>query len=76
MDAHARQYNTWLEYFKGSQAFKLLVQQKENTDAAYAYPDLHRVPLDVDEAGLRPPVRNRAAEIEKKLSAAVALASR
>ena len=76
VDAHARQYNTWLEYFKGSQAFKLLVQQKENTDAAYAYPDLHRVPLDVDEAGLRPPVRNRAAEIEKKLSAAVALASR
>ena len=76
VDAHARQYNTWLEYFKSSQAFKLLVQQKENTDAAYAYPDLHRVPLEVDEAGLRPPVRNRAVEIEKKLSAAVALASR
>jgi len=76
VDTHARDYNSRLEYFKSSQAFKLLVQQKENTDAAYVYPDSHRDPLDVNEAGLRPRQRNRAAEIEKKLSAAAAAASR
>jgi SAM-dependent MidA family methyltransferase len=76
VDARAREYNSRLEYFKSSRAFKLLVQQKENTDAAYIYPDPHRVPLDVDEAGLRPLQRTRAVEIEKKLSAAVAVTSR
>src|SRR5271157_497463 len=76
IDAHARQYNLRVEYFKSSRAFKLLVQQKENTDASYVYPDPNREPLDVNEANLRPFQRNRAAEIEKRLSAAVALASR
>ena len=75
-DAHARQYNSRLEYFKTSRAFKLLVQQKENTDASYVYPDPDREPLDVNEADLRPLQRNRAAEIEKRLSAAVAVTSR
>ena len=76
VDAHARQYNSRLEYFKTSRAFKLLVQQKENTDASYVYPDPHPEPLDVNEAGLRPLERNRVAEIEKKLNAAVEVTSR
>jgi len=66
----AREYNSWVEYFKSSRTFKLLVQQKENSDAAYVYPDFPRDPLEVNEAGLRPLERKRAAEIEKKLSAA------
>lgn len=76
VDAHARQINSRLEYFKTSRAFKVLVQQKENTDAAYVYPDPHREPLEVNEADLRPLQWNRAAEIEKKLSTTGVLTSR
>jgi SAM-dependent MidA family methyltransferase len=69
-DSRAREFNSWVEYFRSSQAFKLLVQQKENTDASYLFPGLHREPVDVNETGLRPLQRKRAAEIERSLSGA------
>jgi hypothetical protein len=61
-------FRAWAKDFLTNGAFKLLVQQKENTDASYIYPDRYTEPLDVNEKGLSAAQRKRTAEVEKRLS--------
>jgi SAM-dependent MidA family methyltransferase len=62
------EYQSWLETFRNSDDFKLLVQQKTNTDAAYIYPDKEPEPLAVTETDLTPAQRETAAAIERMLT--------
>jgi SAM-dependent MidA family methyltransferase len=61
-------YKTWVGYFRTWAAFKVMVQQKEGTDPAYAYPGTNPEPLAVQENDLTAAVRTRLAAIEKRLS--------
>ena len=63
-----KEFKQWAADFRADSAFKLLVQQKQNTDPAYAYPDERRQPIDVNEYTLTQPQRARAADLEKKLA--------
>jgi SAM-dependent MidA family methyltransferase len=49
-----KQFRSWAIYFRILHSFKLLVQQKEKTDGAFAYPDHEPLPLQVDERGFAP----------------------
>jgi hypothetical protein len=71
-----KMFRAWSKDFLTSGAFKLLVQQKEHTDASYLYPDRDTEPLDVNEKGLSPAQRKRAAPIENRLNGATAGAAR
>jgi SAM-dependent MidA family methyltransferase/acetyl esterase/lipase len=57
----------WADLFYSWEAYKVLIQQKENTDAAYHYPGEHPEALVIAEDGLSASERTRMAEIEKKL---------
>lgn len=57
----------WAELFYSWEAYKVLIQQKENTDAAYRYPGERAEALTTAENGLSSSVALRMAEIEKKL---------
>jgi SAM-dependent MidA family methyltransferase len=61
-------YKTWVDYFRTWLAFKVMVQQKEGTDAAYAYPAGSPERLAVLDDELPAAMRARAAAIEKRLS--------
>ena len=60
-------YQDWAGLFYSWEVYKVLIQQKVNTDAAYAYPGTPGEPLAIAEEGLSPAERQRAAEIEKRL---------
>ena len=59
---------SWRLSFQTLRSFKLLVQQKEGTDARYLYPNRDQLPLDVDERELTAEQRARAAVIVQRLS--------
>ncbi len=61
-------YRTWVDYFRTWAAFKVMVQQKEGTDAAYKYPAANPEPLAVQNDELPAAARTRASAIEKRLS--------
>lgn len=61
-------YKTWVGYFSTWSAFKVMVQQKEGTDPAYAYPGVNPESLAVQEDALPAATRARAAAIEKRLA--------
>ena len=61
-------YRTWVGYFSTWSAFKVMVQQKEGADPAYAYPGANAEPLAVQEDSLPAATRARAAAIEKRLT--------
>jgi SAM-dependent MidA family methyltransferase len=61
-------FRNWASDFKDDSVFKLLVQQKENTDPAYAYPDERRQRIEPDASRLTEKQRLRAAELEAALS--------
>jgi SAM-dependent MidA family methyltransferase len=71
-----KQFNSWAKDFLTNGAFKLLVQQMENTDASYIYPDKEPEPLDVNETGLSSAQRKRAVAIENHLRGAAAGSAR
>ena len=50
-----KQFRSWAVYFRILHSFKLLVQQKQDTDGAFVYPDHDPLPLQVDEQGFAPP---------------------
>ncbi len=60
-------YQQWADWFYSWEVYKVLVQQKANTDAAYRYPGTAGEPLPIAEASLTADQRTRMAEIEKKL---------
>jgi SAM-dependent MidA family methyltransferase len=68
-DRQKKEFKGWVQDFQTGEVFKALVQQKESTDAAYAYPEAYQEPIDVNENLLTPDQRERAAQIEKQLSA-------
>lgn len=63
----AATYKEWAGLFYNWQVYKVLIQQKENTDPAYTYPKDYAEPLPISEAGLTAEQRVRMAEIEKQL---------
>ncbi len=58
---------TWANDFQTDGVYKLFVQQKQGTDAAYAYPERKSERLVPDPAGLSELQRRRAVQIEKRL---------
>jgi SAM-dependent MidA family methyltransferase len=58
----------WTDLFYTWDVYKVLIQQKSNTDAAYRYPSPPAETLTVTENGLSPVERAKLAEIQKKLS--------
>jgi hypothetical protein len=60
-------YQNWAGLFYSWEVYKVMIQQKEKTDAAYRYPGTPEEPLAASEAGLTEADRKRLAEIEKKL---------
>jgi len=63
----AGEVGEWLKQFATNAAFKVLVEQKLQTDDAYSYPDTHPETMDVNENGLTATQRKRAAEIEQAI---------
>ena len=57
----------WADLFYSWEAYKVLIQQKDNTDAAYRYPGDQAETLAVPDEQLGPVQRQKLAEIEKKL---------
>jgi SAM-dependent MidA family methyltransferase len=66
----SEEFFSWAEDFHTNGNYKLMVQQKEKTDALYWYPNKNSEPLASDQSRLSEPQRQKAAQIEKKLSAA------
>jgi SAM-dependent MidA family methyltransferase len=62
-DRDAGDYNKWLDSFYTWDVYKLLIEQKENTDPSYSFPGMDAEPLEVDEAAL-PPAQQ---ELERKI---------
>jgi len=62
-----KEYQSWLKDFKNGDSFKVMVQEKANTDATYTYPDKEPEPLTFDENSLTPAQRTNAAAIEHTL---------
>ena len=60
-------YQQWADWFYSWEVYKVLIQQKANTDPAYRYPGTAGEPLPISEATLTEAQRMRMAEIEKKL---------
>jgi len=65
----AEEYRSWADSFQANANYKLMVQQKDKTDPAYAYPATDSEPLASDEKALNESQRQKAALIEKRLSA-------
>jgi hypothetical protein len=66
------EFHTWAGNFQTDGNYKLMVQQKEGTDAAYWYTSDGAERLESDQNGMSEAQKQRAIEIEKKLSAAPA----
>jgi SAM-dependent MidA family methyltransferase len=61
-------FQQWAGLFYSWEAYKVLIQQKDHTDAAYRYPGDGAEALAIPENGLSPVERQRLAEIAKKLA--------
>lgn len=57
----------WADQFYSWEVYKIIVQQKENTDAAYRYPGERAEPLVLAEQDLTSSEKQKLAEIEKTL---------
>jgi SAM-dependent MidA family methyltransferase len=67
-EVDAADFQQWASLFYTWEVYKVLIQQKANTDAAYRYPGTPAEPLAATETDLTPAERTRLAEIEKKLT--------
>jgi hypothetical protein len=61
-------FQQWAGLFYSWEAYKVLIQQKDNTDPAYRYPGEGAEALAISENGLNPAERQRLADIEKRLA--------
>jgi SAM-dependent MidA family methyltransferase len=60
-------YSEWVEYFYTWNEYKLLIQQKENTDLSYSFPDSRAEPLAVKMENLTKPQQALEQQIEQHL---------
>jgi len=60
-------YEAWVQNFYTWNVYKMLIEQKEKTDPAYAFPGTDSEPLTVDIANLPQDKQKRAKEIEQHL---------
>lgn len=60
-------YNGWVQNFYTWDVFKILIEQKENTDPAYAFPDNRGEPLTVTVDDLSKQQQVAEREIEQRL---------
>ena len=67
INADLQDYQAWVQSFYTWDVFKVLVQQKENTDPAYVFPDPRAEPLSVKVEDLTPAQQATEQEIERKL---------
>jgi SAM-dependent MidA family methyltransferase len=67
-DELTKEYQSWLKDFKNGDSFKLMVQQKADTDSAYKYPDTDPEPLSLNEKDLTPAQQASTPAIEKALA--------
>jgi SAM-dependent MidA family methyltransferase len=65
--AGLQDYQAWVQSFYTWDVFKILVQQKENTDSAYVFPDPRGEPLRVRMEDLTTAQQTTEQEIEQKL---------
>jgi hypothetical protein len=66
-DADLQDYQAWVQSFYTWDVFKILVQQKENTDVAYVFPDNRAEPLTVQVEDLTQAQQAMEQQIEQKL---------
>jgi SAM-dependent MidA family methyltransferase len=64
----ADEFYAWAKSFRTDGNYKLMVQQKASTGAFYSYPNENSERLASDQNSLSEPQREKAAQIEKKLS--------
>lgn len=62
-------YNAWVQNFYTWDVFKVLIQQKENTDAVYAFPDTRTEALTVKNENLTKAQQALEREIEQRMRA-------
>ncbi len=72
----SEEFHTWVGNFQTDGNYKLMVQQKEGTDAAYWYTSEGAERLESDESGMSEAQKQKALEIERKLSAPAGTAAR
>jgi len=60
-------FQRWAGLFYSWEVYKVLIQQKGNTDSAYRYPGTPAETLTVTEDELSPANRKKLAEIEQRL---------
>ena len=63
----ADDYNNWVQSFYTWDVFKILIEQKENTDPSYTFPDNRGEPLTVSVEELSKAQQSAAREIEQRL---------
>jgi len=63
----ADDYNAWVQNFFTWDVYKILIEQKENTDPSYAFPDSDAEPLTVKTENLAPSQQQLEREIEQRL---------
>ena len=61
------EFKEWASSFKTDYNYRLMLQQKANTDSEYVYPDEKSDPLGLDQDGLSEAQKTKAAEIAKRL---------
>jgi hypothetical protein len=60
-------FRNWVSSFYTWDVYKILLLQKENTDAAYSFPDTRAEPLTVRKEDLPEPQQTTAKELEQRL---------
>ena len=62
------EFRMWADMFVTDREFKLLVQQKEQTDSLYVYPITHSEPLDLNEQELNAKQQQAAIQVRKAIA--------
>jgi SAM-dependent MidA family methyltransferase len=60
-------YQSWVQSFRTWDVYKILIEQKENTDPSYTFPDTRAEPLNVHADDLTPAQQVTEKEIEQRL---------
>lgn len=68
-EGNAAEFRAWAESFAGPSVYKMLVQQKTGTDAAYRFPGQHPESLDLGTTNLTAEQQRRAEQIAQRLKA-------
>ena len=72
-EGNAAEFQSWATSFAGPSVYKMLLQQKTGTDAAYRFPGQHPESLGLDAAALDSAQRRRADQIAARLKAPAAV---